>query len=427
MRESSPRLADARARGAVVARATLLDPAFDLLAAYTRHDGFLFERAGVGVAAGGEMLHEETVPTADAQGIRALGASVLGLLRSLNSSGTLPVAVGALPFDPQQSATVLIPAACVRRTDRGETWLLRFADREGATGDFLPHRIGRSHSSEAFSPMQILEHPEAEAYERAVASALEGIRDGEVAKVVLARTIEVAAGRRLDPRTLAQRLRAVDPSAITFAAPVSAAASLVGASPELLVSRRGRRVRSTPLAGSSPRSGDPDIDRAHASRLLASEKDREEHAIVVDSVAETLEPFCERLSRDPEPVVLETANVWHLATRFVGWLREPVPSALDLVAALHPTPAVCGAPRGKALELIRALEPFERGLYAGPVGWIDADGDGDWAIALRCARLSGDRATLYAGAGIVGGSDPRSELEETEQKFRAFLDSLRWS
>jgi isochorismate synthase len=203
-------------------------------------------------------------------------------------------------------------------------------------------------------------------------------------------------------------------------------ALLVGASPELLVERRGRAVRSTPLAGSAPRAGDPRADRENARALRASAKDREEHAIVVEAIAATLGPLCEELAWDREPVLLETANVWHLATRFDGLLRDPVPSVVDLVAALHPTPAVGGSPTDRARSLIQELEPFDRGGYAGPVGWMDAGGDGEWAIALRCARLEDGRATLYAGAGIVAASDPASEVDETARKFRAFLDSLRW-
>ena len=147
---------------------------------------------------------------------------------------------------------------------------------------------------------------------------------------------------------------------------------------------------------------------------------------MVEAIAATLGPVCERLDWDPEPVLLETANLWHLATRFEGVLREPAPSAVDLVAALHPTPAVCGTPRDTARAIIAALEPFARGGYAGPVGWMDAAGDGEWAIALRCAQLEGAHARLYAGAGIVGASEPALEVEETDRKFRAFLDALRW-
>jgi isochorismate synthase len=208
--------------------------------------------------------------------------------------------------------------------------------------------------------------------------------------------------------------------------PSGSTGTLVGASPELLVSRRGLVVSANPLAGSAPRSGDPDEDRANAQALGSSAKDRQEHAFVVEHVFRTLKPLCEELRHDPEPQLLATANVWHLSTRFSGRLKRPAPTALELAAALHPTPAVCGTPTATAATTIAELEPFERGCYAGPVGWVDADGDGEWALALRCAELVGDRATLYAGAGIVAESEPDRELDETERKFRAFLDSLRW-
>jgi len=262
----------------------------------------------------------------------------------------------------------------------------------------------------------------------------------------------VNAGRELDARRLLHRLRAVEPHCYAFAAPTrqgppgsvagentevlarsreptrggARTRSLVGASPELLVSRRGDRVRSMPLAGTATRAGDPDADVANAEALAASGKDREEHAFVVAAVADVLGGFCDDLTFDAEPVLEPTANVWHLATRFEGTLRDRSVTALDLVAELHPTPAVCGTPEMAARSYIALTEGFDRGAYAGPVGWVDARGDGDWAIALRCAELDGTRATLYAGAGIVGGSDPASELDETDRKFRAFLDSLRW-
>jgi isochorismate synthase len=279
--------------------------------------------------------------------------------------------------------------------------------------------------AEAFRQAALAAVPSSSFYEGAVAEASRRVRAGELRKVVLARTIEVEADRELDPRRLAHRLRAVDPHAYTFIAPAGDGA-LVGASPELLVSRHGVEVRANPLAGSAARAGNPATDRANAERLATSAKDREEHAVVVEAVAATLQPLCETLTWDPEPVLQETPNVWHLSTRFRGRLREPPPTALDLARALHPTPAVGGAPSDAALATLAQLEGFDRGAYAGPIGWVDADGNGDWAIALRCALLEGDRATLYAGAGIVGASDPAAELEETDRKFGAFLDALRW-
>jgi isochorismate synthase len=279
--------------------------------------------------------------------------------------------------------------------------------------------------ADAFRSAALTPLPSPDFYKGAVSEAARRVAAGALRKVVLARTIEVAADRELDPRRLAHRLRAVDPHAYTFIAPTGRGV-LVGASPELLVSRHGLEVRANPLAGSAPRSGDPVQDRASAEQLASSEKNREEHAVVVEAVAAALEPLCDTLTWDPHPVLRETPNIWHLSTRFRGRLREPAPTALDLALALHPTPAVGGAPREEALATLAQLEGFDRGSYAGPVGWVDASGNGEWAIALRCALLEGDHATLYAGAGIVAASDPSSELEETERKFGAFLDALRW-
>jgi isochorismate synthase len=378
----------------------LLGASFDLLAAYEPPDGALFEHAGVGVAM-------STV--AD----RIALADVPSHLATLGDGA---VAIGTVPFQVSDTE-LLVPGAGARRTVGGD------ARRLGPP--LATARFGGASPHEAFGAMQLVEVPPAGAYGDAVVAAVARIRGGDLRKVVLARTIEVDAGRALDARRLAHRLRAVDPVAYTFAVPTSRGV-LAGASPELLVSRSGRVVRSNPLAGSAARSGDADEDRANAAALAASSKNREEHAIVVDAVAETLRPFCEELAWDPEPVVLETPNVWHLSTRFRGVLRDPAPSVLTLVDALHPTPAVAGTPTERALATIAEHEPFDRGGYAGPVGWVDAAGDGVWAIALRCAELRGDHATLYAGAGIVADSDPDDEIDETERKFRAFLDALRW-
>jgi isochorismate synthase len=391
-----------------------LGDAFDLLAGYGE-GGVLFERGGLGVATTGPVV--STAPLAAAE--RML-SEIDGSIRG----GGRTVAVGALPFaDRQGTASLSIQAHTVRRSATGETLRVQIGD-PNERGP-LERNVGAARPSDPFGRAQLRFEPGVDAYAASVAEAVERILAGELRKVVLARTIEVDAGRRLDPRRLAHRLRAVNPDAFTFAAP-TAAGILVGASPELLVSRFGREVRSNPLAGSAARSGDPAEDRENGARLLASAKDHEEHTIVVDAIARTLGPLCRELSWDPEPVLLETANVWHLSTRFHGLLREPTPGALELVEALHPTPAIAGEPRDDALRAIDELEPFDRGAYAGPVGWVDANGDGEWAIALRCAELREDHATLYAGAGIVAASQPDAEVDETDRKFRAFLDALRW-
>ena len=353
---------------------------------------------------------------------------MLGRLRDLPVDGPGPLAVGQIPFSERGVAWMEIPMQLVRRTGIGEPWLIELVPSDGELRQFAPVRTVGGAPAEPFPPSQVTAMPSAEGYEAMVATAVDRIRGGALRKVVLARTVQVEAGRSLDPLRLAHRLRAVDPHAFTFVAALDEpqACSLVGASPELLVSKRGLDVRSTPLAGSAPRSGDPGEDRANAEALLASAKNREEHAIVVEAIEDVLGRFCERLDHDPEPVLVETANVWHLATRFQGTLRDPSPGVVELVAALHPTPAVGGTPTAIAKAAIDELEPFDRGGYAGAVGWMDAEGDGEWAIALRCARLDGQRATLYAGAGIVADSQPADELDETDRKFRAFLDSLRW-
>jgi isochorismate synthase len=406
-------------------RAVPLGEAFDLLAAYRPPVGVFFERRGQGVA-GATSFPTLTFGATGPSGL----THVVDVLRTsvLRGGDVTPVAMGAIGFrrGGRRLHELVIPRRAVRRDHRGRAWRLDtnyLGNKAEGPPPFEPVIGGPPH--EPFAEIQLEEIPPAETYEEAVRESVDRIRRGDLRKVVLARTIEVMAERELDPRLLAHRLRAVDPDAYTFAAPTDEGI-LVGASPELLVSRHGLEVRSNPLAGSAPRSGDPEEDRTKADALVGSAKDREEHAIVVEAVADTLRPFCAELTFDPEPVLRETPNIWHLSTRFRGVLKEPAPSALELVAELHPTPAVAGTPSDAALDTIAELEPFDRGRYAGPVGWVDADGDGEWAIALRCAELRGDLAVLYAGAGIVAGSDPVRERDETERKFRAFLDALRW-
>ena len=406
----------------IVGRIEDLGDAFDLLAAYDREGGAFFERSGLGVSMSVADISMTAPLSTDSA--RELHGWLSRIDEELGGTGR-SIAIGTFPFDRSGPGHLLLGERTVRRTTDGET--LQIGVWDASVGpQRLPsfERVIEPVVHDAFTGHQLRDSPSAADYGRGVAVAVDRIRTGELRKVVLARTIEVNAGRRLDPRRLAHRLRAVNPDAYTFAAPTTGI--LVGASPELLVSRFGRVVRSNPLAGSAARSGDPDEDRENASRLLASVKDHEEHAIVVDALAARLAPFCRELSWDPVPTLLETPNVWHLSTKFRGLLRDPAPGVLELVQALHPTPAVAGEPRDAALGLIAELEPFDRGSYAGPVGWVDASGDGEWAIALRCAELRGDLAVLYAGAGIVTGSDPAKELDETERKFRAFLDALRW-
>ncbi|MBP1632238.1 MAG: isochorismate synthase, partial [Acidobacteria bacterium] len=233
----------------------------------------------------------------------------------------------------------------------------------------------------------------------------------------LARALQVALDRPADPFDLVALLRERFPAAYAYGWQAGAAA-LVGASPELLVSRRGQRFACRPLAGSAPRGADPEADRRLGEALLASAKDRAEHAFVVEAITAALRPLVASLEVPDGPILDRLPGVQHLATPLAGTTTTRL---LALVEALHPTPAVAGVPRDEALAAIAAVEGFERGWYAGGVGWAEAGGDGEVALALRGALVGHDTATLYAGAGIVAGSDPDAEVAETDLKLGAML------
>jgi menaquinone-specific isochorismate synthase len=238
---------------------------------------------------------------------------------------------------------------------------------------------------------------------------------------VIARDVIVDASQPIDVRTLLRRLAVSFGTSYRFSID-----GFIGATPELLVRRSGDLVASQPLAGTTPRTGDPTVDLRLASELRASEKNQVEHRVVIDMVHDTLLPWCSYLDWQPEPEVVAVANVQHLGTQIEGQLSQPLPHVLDLVRALSPTPALGGHPRDTALRLIAENEGFARGRYGGAVGWCDAQGNGTWAVAIRCAELSLDRrqARLFAGGGIVADSDPRAELAETQAKFQAMLAAI---
>ena len=252
----------------------------------------------------------------------------------------------------------------------------------------------------------------------AVAAAVGRIASGALQKVVLARDVFATAGGPIDARILLRRLAARYPDCFTFAC-----ANLVGATPELLVRRVGREITALILGGTSPRGATPAEDAELGAALLASAKNTEEHAYAVASVRDALAPLCADLDIPSRPSLLKLANVHHLGTAVSGTLATDR-SVLSLAGALHPPAAVCGTPAEAALELIRELEHMERGRYAGPVGWVDANGNGEFGIALRCAELDGRRARLFAGCGIVTDSDPAAEVAETEVKFLPMRQSL---
>jgi salicylate biosynthesis isochorismate synthase/menaquinone-specific isochorismate synthase len=259
-------------------------------------------------------------------------------------------------------------------------------------------------------------------YEEAVARAVQRIRAGEVEKVVLAREVEVHAPADHDPAAVIGLLREAYPSCFVFAVG-RGAATFLAASPELLVRREGRRASTVALAGSTRRSADPAVDDHLGEQLRQSAKDREENAIVARRIARALQPHAVWVTAAEEPSLVRVANIQHLARPIRAQLREPL-DAVRLAGLLHPTPAVGGEPGAVAMRMIPALEGLDRGWYAGAIGWVDAGGDGEFCVALRCALLRGPTARLYAGCGIVRDSDPTSELAETETKLGALLPVL---
>ncbi|MFZ4516744.1 MAG: isochorismate synthase [Microthrixaceae bacterium] len=342
-------------------------------------------------------------------------AEVLDGLRgdgAVAGPGRGPVAFGALPYDRDAAAELVVPR------------VLRGRDQEGAHWVTTVDGAGPAPAGTATPPPVPLEVTVRSVRSPAdwcddVATATKRIVDGELTKVVLARELELRADAAFDPARVFGRLRAAAPHALCFCVE-----GFVGASPELLVSRVGDVVRAHPMAGTTPRTGDPEVDQRRAAELLGSAKNRVEHQITIDMVHETLLPWCSYLDAEPEPSIVAAGPVQHLASLVEGRLSHPAPSALELVAALHPTPAVGGWPRAAALALQAELEGADRGRYAGPVGWVDADGNGTWAVGIRSVELSGPTARVFAGVGVVADSDPLAELDETRAKAQATLGAL---
>ncbi len=259
-------------------------------------------------------------------------------------------------------------------------------------------------------------------FERIVAAATERIGAGEMSKVVLAREVVVEAASAHDPAAVFGALREQFPSCFCFCRGTPEGAFL-GASPELLVRRSGAGASTVALAGSTRRSSDPAVDDHLGEQLLRSEKDRREQRIVTERIVRALRPHSVWVEAAPEPELVKVANIQHLATPVLAQLAEPH-SAVELAGLLHPTPAVGGEPRDAAAAAIAELERMDRGWYAGPVGWMDATEDGEFCVALRSALLRDREAHLYAGVGVVAGSDPAAELAETEVKLGALLPLL---
>lgn len=315
--------------------------------------------------------------------------------------------VGALPFDTAEPAALTVPVTVQR----------------GGPQEFYGTMPNITVTQQI---------PEPSEHVRRVSEALEVLRGGAgLSKVVLARVLELRADAPVDPLVLTHRLIRNDPDANSFCVDLTPAGqefhghTMVGCSPELLVERRGDMVICHPFAGSAPRSSDPSLDRRTGEDLAGSHKNRHEHSVVIDQLREDLAALCVDVQVPPEPTLSRTAALWHLSTPISARLRQSSTTALDLALALHPTPAVCGTPTEAAADLIARIEG-NRGFYAGAVGWCDENGDGRWAVTIRCAELSagGTAIRAYAGGGLVAESDPQDELSETTVKFRTVLAGL---
>jgi isochorismate synthase len=398
----------------LVCSAEPLEPDLDLLAFYRPDEGFVFEHRGGGIVAWG-AAETISVPPGPGQVARSAGLVSKALSSIRVETEIAPVVVGSLPFETGSPATLVVPAHAIIRRSDGTVWHLSTESSNGA----LPPEPTPNGARRRRARLSLSAVPSPAAFMEAVGSARKRIAQNELGKVVLARMLVARSQEPFDRRALLQRLRESEPNAYLFASH-----GFVGASPELLVSRFGERVCAEAVAGTAARRRDRATDDQTAAALLRSAKDRSEHAFVVKAVCDGLQEKCTTLRVPEEPSVLSLQTVLHLKTELVGSLRQPAPTALALAADLHPTPAVCGTPREAAMSLIRELESIDRTQYAGIVGWTDANGDGEWAVALRCAEVQGRIALLFAGAGIVADSDPEAELAETDAKFEGMLNAL---
>lgn len=369
-------------------------------------DGYLFVRDGVGFAGQG-IAHSISADTA-AEFLRTIDHD------NQTSLDVGPIAIGNIAFQRMAPATLVIPRKVVGKDEAGNCWITTIDDASPTISPALASQPKPStFNVEPITPI--------ETYKMAVLAARDAVRSGAITKAVIAREIRVTSSIPIDVHAVLLRLRA------TFARSYRYSINgFIGASPELLVEVKGDRIRSHPLAGTTPRTGDPKTDDELARKLIASMKDQVEHRVVIDVIHEMLLPWCSYLDWEPEPSVLQVANVQHLGTLIEGHLSAIRPSVMEIVRTLSPTPALGGHPRDAALALIADVEELDRGPYGGAVGWVDGSGNGTWAVAIRCAELSDDRLTarLIAGGGIVAASDPDAELAETQAKFQAMLSAI---
>lgn len=418
----------------LVVRTVAVDETEPLIPRADPRHPLVWMRRGEGIVGLGETVRIETTGPDRVEDAAAAWTALAELAEiddRVGLPGTGLVAFGAFAFADESAATsvLIVPELVMGRRD-GRAWVTRItldtgdaaadasaADHaEGAAEIALPEPAPKRQVPRvAFAPGSMTP----EAYEAAVAEAVRRIDAGQLEKVVLARQLVGELHEDAGLRATINRLAEDYPDTWVFAVD-----GLIGASPETLVRVDHGTVSARVLAGTASRGAGEASDRERAIALAASEKDLAEHALAVQSAVKRLAPHTARLDTSPEPFTLQLPNLWHLATDLKGTLGDGS-SSLDLVQAVHPTAAVAGTPRRIALPVIAELEGFDRGRYAGPVGWIDGDGDGEWAIALRCAQVDADgTVTAYAGCGIVHDSVPHDEFAETVMKFRPIVEAF---
>ncbi len=313
-----------------------------------------------------------------------------------------PLLIGAFAFDPADASCLYVPG----RYERGE--------RAPAV----------ERAAETNQVISVQSTPAAAEFKASVSSALDAFAQGHLAKVVLSRKLILTLHKPADPDQVLARLMSQNPHAFHFSLPLGQGRRLLGASPELLLRVSGGEVFTHPLAGSAKRGGEPGQDRQVARDLLASRKDQHEHRLVIDEIRRVLTPHCRELAIPANPTLMSTDTLWHLGTPIAGQLHPGQASVLSLACQLHPTPALCGYPTELARQFILEQEPFRRALFSGIVGWCDSQGNGEWAVVIRCGVLDGHQVELFAGAGIVAGSDPAMEWAETGTKLGTMLKAL---
>ena len=339
--------------------------------------------------------------SAPCDGFGELQAEVLEAFERARRAGqSNPIMIGALPFDPAERSCLYVPER--------SAWRETPPPGEAASGAMPALLDQRS-------------VPDETGFRHSVDHALAALRMTELRKAVLSVQRDLTFAADVPVGAVLGRLGARNPSGYRFRVPLPDGTVLIGVSPELLIRRTGTRILSNPLAGSAARRPDPDEDRRNADWLSHSEKNLHEHRLVVEDIAARLAKLCRRLDTPDRPSLIGTGELWHLSTRIEGELDDTEVTALQLACTLHPTPAVCGYPARAARRLIRRVEPFERGLFTGIVGWCDAKGDGEWVVTIRCGLVSGNRMRLFAGAGVVEASKPEAEWAEVQTKLGTML------